>query len=235
MEREHRRSQREFSQILERQMRLWELGRGLKEDKEVQAETPVQPFVALGRAVGLPGLRLSHKLGEKLGWPVYVRQVLQAMAGDDVEKKKLYASMEGRDMGWFEEMVRSMGFAHLSQDDYFRRLTATVLALAKGDKAVFLGRAADMILPQDVGFRVQLTASRDFCLKAFAKQTGSSLEEATRAVGEIERERKDFLRNHFKIDSHDPSRFDMIINMERFTEDQAIELIMAGLKMRGIG
>lgn len=234
MEREQRRSQREFAQILERQMRLWEFGRGVKHDKEATTTAKVKPFVAVGRAVGLPGLRLSHMLGEKLGWPIYVRQVLQAMAGDDEEKKRVYASMEGRDMRWFEEMVRSMGSAHLSQDDYFRRLKGTVLALAKADKAVFLGRAADMILPQDVGFRVQLTASRNFCLKSFIEQTGMSAEEATRKVADIERERKDFLRNHFNIDSHDPSRFDMIINMERFTEDQAIRLILAALEMRGI-
>jgi hypothetical protein len=225
---------RELSQVIERQMRNWEIARSQKAEAEISSDTGVADFVAVSRAVGLPGLRIATMLGDRLDWPVFVRQVLQAMAGEDEYRERLYAAMDGRDVSWLEDIARSMGLGKYGQGDYFRRLTTTVLSIARTGHAVFLGRAADLILPKTAGFRVGLTASKEYCLESYAEQKGVPLDQARREVRDIEEERTAFIRRHFRVKADDPCRCDLLINMERFTENQIADLVMSALRIRGI-
>lgn len=226
---------REVSQVIERQMRNWEIARSQQPGPAAPAEADVKDFIAVSRAVGLPGLKIATLLGEKLGWPVFVRQVLEVMAGEDEYRRRLYTAMDERDTSWLEGIVRSMGLGKYGHDDYFRRLTTTILAIARKGNAVFLGRAADLILPPGAGFRIGLTASPEYCLQAYADQKNLSLAQARHDVKEIEAERTAFIRNHFKVEADDPCRCDLIINMEKFTEGQIVDVVMAALRTRGIG
>lgn len=225
---------REISQVIERQMRNWEIARSQQVEPLLPPEAGVKDFVAVSRSVGLPGLRIASRLGERLGWPVFVRQVLQAMAGEDEYRRCLYAAMDERDVGWLEDILRSMGLGKYGKDDYFRRLTATVLSIARTGKAVFLGRAADLILPRNAGFRVGLTASKECCLKYYAEQKNLPLDEAKREVRAIEKARTAFIRNRFGVEADDPCRCDLVLNMERVGEEQVVEIVLAALKVRGI-
>jgi cytidylate kinase len=165
---------------------------------------------------------------------VFNKEILHAMAADDPIRQRLYESMDERDLSWLEESLRSLGEGTFVKNDYFRRLTVTVLALARQGRAIFRGRAADLILPQNRGFRVRVTASRDSCIRSYAEHHGLDIEQARSEVERIERERAEFVRNHFGLDPAEQSRHDLIINLDRFTPDQAVELIMSCLKMRGI-
>ena len=235
MKRRDRPQDREISQVIERQMRNWEIARSQKVEPLLPPEAGVKDFVAISRAVGLPGLKIASRLGERLGWPVFVRQVLVTMAGEDDYRQRLYAAMDERDASWLEDMVRSMGLGKYGKDDYFRRLTATVLSIARTGNAVFLGWAADLILPRNAGFRVGLIASKECCLRHYAEQKSVPLSEAKREVRDIEKERTAFIRKHFGVEADDPCRCDLVLNMERVSEDQVVETVLASLSIRGMG
>jgi hypothetical protein len=226
---------RDVSQVLERQMRNWEIAREQKVEALLPTETGLKDFVVISRAVGLPGLKIASQVGARLGWPVFVRQVLQVMAGNDEYLRRLYAVMDEQDIGWLEDILRSMGLGKYGKDDYFHRLTATVLSIARTGNAVFLGRAADLILPKNAGFRVALAASRDYCLKCYAEQKHIPLAQADREVKVIEKERAAFIRHHFRMDANDPCRCDLVVNMERFSEAQIIELILSAERIHRLG
>jgi len=225
---------REVSQVLERQMRNWEIARTQKGAPAPSSGQDVQQFVAVSRSVGLPGLKVSEALGERLGWPVFVKQVLQTMAGDDEYRKRLYEEMDGRDLSWLEEILRSLGLGKYGRDDYFHRLTSTILSLARKGSAVFLGRAVDLILPRDTGFRVRLIAPREYCIERYAEYKELPRDKAEREVVEIESERADFTKRHFLADPEDATRHDLVINMEQITESQTAEIIMGAMRTRGI-
>ncbi len=226
---------REISQVVERQMRNWEIARSQQVEPLLPPEAGVKDFVAVSRAVGLPGLRIASRLGERLGWPVFVRQILQVMAGEDEYRRCLYAAMDQRDVSWLEDIIRSMGLGRYSKDDYFRRLTTTVLSIARTGKAVFLGRAADLILPRKAGFRVGLTASKEGCYKYYAEQKNIPLNQAKREVTVIDKKRSAFIRKHFGVEADDPCRCDLVLNMDRVGEEQVVEIVIAALGIRGIG
>lgn len=224
----------ELARVLEKQMRNWELARAQRLEDHAQRCHSVCQFVTIANIVGAGGNDLAGLLSEKLGWPVFDRQILTAMAGDDEIRARLYRSMDERSLGWFESIFRSLMQEEFRKDDYFHRLTETVLVLARHGPAIFVGRSADLILPRDKGLRVKVIATREFCAQSFARRMNTTLEHARAEVERIENERREFIRQHFQIDAYEPTRFDMLINVERFSTRQAADLVLAAMRLRGI-
>jgi hypothetical protein len=212
--------------LVERQMRNWELARLQRHTAAEPQRHEVEDFLCVSRQVGTEGKEVAVRLGERLGWPVFDRQVLEAMAGDNERRRQIYASMDERDLGWWEETLRSLMEGEFVRNDYFRRLCETLLSLARQGHSIFLGRGADLVLPRDRGFRVRLMAPRARRLGHFARAHGLSREEALREMDRIESERKRFFQRHFGVDVDDPWRYDMTINLDRFSAGQAAELIL---------
>lgn len=226
----------DFAKVVERQMRNWELARAQRHPPRGDA-TPadVVDFVTISRAVGSGGSLVATALGEKLHWPVFDREILQAMAGDDQLRARLYEHMDERDVSWLDAAVRWLIRGELPKDDYFYRLTESVLALARQGHAIFLGRAADLILPRERGLRVRVTASLETRAKTYAERTGVSEALAMAEVERIDRERQEFRRRFAAKTPNDVTRHDLVLNMDRLSVDQAVEIIRAALRARGIG
>lgn len=215
------------AKLVERQMRNWELARAQRLSVPAPQRKEVEDFIAISRNAGAQGKAVAAELGEKLGWPVFGREILDVMAGDDDLRRQVYASMDERDLSWYQETLRALTQPEFIKNDYFHRLTETVLSLARQGHAVFLGRGADMILPRTIGFRARLVAPSELCAENFAKHHNLTPDQARVEVSRLEQERSEFIRNHFRIDAADLTRHDLIINMERFTSGQAVELILS--------
>ena len=223
-----------LARLIEKQMRNWELTRSQRPLTMVEGGEAVAPFLTIANIVGAGGNEIAVRIAERLGWPVFDRQILSTMAGDDDVRARLYASMDERDLGWCEEAFRSLMQQEFRKNDYFPRLGETILMLARRGSAIFVGRAADLILQPHVGLRVKIIASRQRCAENFAHNVETTVENARIEVNRIETERRSFIENHFHIEPHEPTRFDLMINIERFTTAQVVEIIMGALKVRGI-
>ncbi|MCG8409070.1 MAG: cytidylate kinase-like family protein [Phycisphaerales bacterium] len=227
---------RELGHLIEKQMRNWEIARSQRTEHSARpARQEVEHFISISRAVGLPGNEIASLLHDRLGWPVFDREILHTMAGDDTYRERIYGELDEHDEGWLQEFTRSLTQGRfISREEYFRSLMETVVALARQGHVIFLGRATDMILPKDIGLRVRLTASRDYCVHRFAEQNHLHYEAAVRQIEEIEHERARFLRSHFHVEASEQTRHDLIINFERFNREQTADMIMSALKIRGI-
>ncbi len=220
--------------LIEKQMRNWEIARAQRADAPAAAGQGVEHFIAVSRAVGLPGFELATALHERLKWPIFDRELLQAMAGDDEYRHRVYKELDQRDVGWLEGFLRAMTQGRFSKEDYFHRMTETIVSLARKSSVVFLGRAADLILPRDVGLRVRITAPLAYRVERYAAEKELSAAEARQQITDIERERKSFFQSHFPVDIDDETRHDLIVNLEQFDLAQTVEFTMAALTARGI-
>ena len=189
----------QLSGLVEKQMRNWELARAQRPSEPAPKVEGVHDFVTISRRAGCGGSELAALLGERLGWPVFDRELLHAMAGDDGIRKRLYESMDERDLTWLEEVLRSLMSSEFPRNDYFHRLTGTVLTVARKDHAIFLGRAADLILPRGAGLRVRLTAPVEYCAQRLASRRRMTLDQARAEIQRTEVERAQFVENHFDI------------------------------------
>ena len=225
----------EFDKLIDRQMRRWEMARAqCLEQREVKATKTVQDFVAFSRQVGSSGAEVARLLAERLDWPLFDKEILHVMAGDDRVRERLYEQMDERDVGWMEQTLRWLLEGDFRVEDYFHRLTETVLALAWQGHAVFLGRGVDLILPRDRGLRVRIVALREWRVRRYAERLKLGEALALTQVERIDRERADFIRRYFRKPLDDISRYDLTINAEQFKTTESVDLILAALRMRGV-
>lgn len=216
-----------LAKLVERQMCNWELSRAQRQTIPSAKRSEVEDFLTISRCVGIDGKSVAAALGSMLGWPVFDKEILHVMAGDDEIRQRIYESMDERDLSWCEEALRAVTEPEFIKNDYFHRLTDTVLSLARQGCAIFLGRGSDLILPRSVGFRVRLVAPTEWRVARFARERGMAADEAREEVAQLEHERSEFIRHHFHVDANDPSRYDVVINMARFTTEQTVDLILA--------
>jgi cytidylate kinase len=228
-------SRTELTKVVEKQMRNWELAR-IQRPRPQPDQTPpeVAAFVAFSRTLASGGSQVATLLGERLGWPVFDREILQAMAGDDRVRTQLYEQLDEHDVSWLEATARWLIQGELRKDDYFHRLTETVLALARQGHAVFLGRGADLVLPRDRGLRVRVTAALERRAEQLAARSRMSPALALAEVERVDRERVEFRRNHFGPAANEVCRHDLVLNLDRFTHEQAVELILMAMRQRGL-
>lgn len=222
-----------IADLVERQMRNWELARQQRLQLSEHEMASVEDFVCISRQVGTDGRRVADRVGRELGWPVFDREILDAMAGDDAIRRQVYESMDERDLGWWEEALRSLMSSEFVRNDYFRRLCETLLSLARQGNCVFLGRGADLILPDDRGFRARLVAPLAHRIEVYSRTRSLSAHEAERRMQRIESDRRRFFRRHFGVDIDDPVRYHMTINLSRCCVAEAAAMILQGRQIRG--
>jgi len=224
-----------LAKIVEKQMRNWELACAQQIKPPDTTERPeVADFVAISRSVASGGTQVATLLGERLQWPVFDRGILQAMAGDDHLRGRLYENMDERKVSWLEETLRWLMGGERPKDDYFYRLTEAVLALSCQGHAVFLGRAVDLILPPERGLRVRIDMSLERRVETFSKRHDVSMALATAEIERIDHDRSEFRRRHFGKAADDSTRYDLTLVLDRFTPAQAADLILAALRVRGV-
>ncbi|MBP7933064.1 MAG: cytidylate kinase-like family protein [Phycisphaerae bacterium] len=222
------------AKLAERQLRNWELTQSQQPLRSSGSGATVFDFVTVANNVGGGGGELAAQLAKRLHWPLFDRDILTEMAGNDELRSRLYKAMDERDLNWFESAMRSFLHSDLKREDYFHRLTETILFLARKGPAVFVGRASDLILPTTKGVRVKIVASLEHRIANFARANGLTLKVAARDVGVIERARARFIQKHFHREINDPARFDLLINIERVSSREAIDVILSLLKERKI-
>lgn len=224
----------DIAKLVEKQMRNWELSRAQRPEQHRDAGPQVADFVTISRMVGAGGHRIATELAARTQWPLFDREILHVMSGDDTLRNKVYAELDERDRNWIEETFRWVVQGEFRKDDYFHRLTETVLAIARQGHAIFLGRGADLMLPRERGLRVQLNASPEDCATNLALREGLDETKARAEVDRIQHERTEFVRRYFGKRATDALRHDLIINTSQFTPPQSADLIVSAMRVRGL-
>jgi len=225
---------RGVARAIEQHMHDWQLARDTEPDPLAHEPRKVADFVTISNTVGAGGGDIGVLLGKKLNWPVFDKQILNVMAGEDEQRTRMYSSMDERHLGWCEETFRFFMQTEFRKNDYFQRLTDALFYIARDGPAVFIGRAADLILPRSKGLRVRVIASLNHRVRGFAERNGVAFNEAAKQVNRISRDRRNFIGKYFNIRDDEPTRFDLLLNVECFSPAQAVETILSALKLRGI-
>ncbi len=220
----------DLSHLVDESVKQWQASRQQAASEPGPGE--VRPYIAMSRVVGGFDDKVAEAIGRKLGWPVFDKQVLDVMSGNDEVRRQIYESMDERDMSWVEEATRAFVETGFDRNDYFHRLVNALFALARGGSAVFVGRGAGWILPVGMGLRVRLVAAPETCAKNYAAMRQLDLAAARKEVAVLDKERSDFVRHHFKIDLNDPAQYDLTVNLDRYSVDQAADLVIAARQVR---
>ena len=179
---------------------------------------PIAFTIAISREAGVRARTSPRAVGERLGWPVYDRELVQHIAQEMGLRAKLLESVDEKYASWLQESLQCLASGPaVSSSGYVRHLVEMLLALAVHGECVIVGRGAAQVLPADTTLRVRLVAPSRKRVTTIQQRFGISREEALHWIEKTDAERSRFVRDHFHKDPGDPRLYDLVLNSARFS------------------
>ncbi len=228
-----------MSELVERACRHWEAQRQLAVSRRDLSARATETFtIAVSREAGTLGTAVAEEVGRLLGWPVYDHELLERIAQDMGLRANLLNSVDERQQSWILEAAAAFlsapengDWGHLvTESDFVHHLVKVVLALGVHGECVIVGRGAAFILPADTTLRVRLVGPVRERVAAVSRELGISERSAARRVRIIDRERADFVQDHFLKDPNEPRNYDLVLNVPRLTPAVSARVIVETLR-----
>lgn len=194
--------------------------------------------VALACEAGTQGDSIAQEVGRRLGWHVYDHELLEQIARDMGVRATLLESLDERRQSWLQETVeafmstptKSDGGRLATESGYVHHLIKVVLALGVHGECVIVGRGAAFILPAPSTLRVRLVGPVPERIAALSRRHGISEKEAAQRIRTLDRERDEFVKDHFFKDPADPRNYDLVLNAFRLPVGHIAGMIVEELR-----
>jgi len=221
----------------ELQMRFRNLLERAAEAREPLVERPAQlgPFLAISREVGSGGAEVARRVGQRLGWSVLDKQLVDDLARRLELSPQMLELLDETRSNWFHETMLNLMNSKIVLQNSLLMMLGKVLHLAAYEgKVIFVGRGAHLLLPRDAGLRVRVIAPREARLATIQAREKLDAAEAQRRLDELEAARAAFIRRHFHQEPDDPSQYDLVLDSSVFGIDGCVELVCRALELRGL-
>jgi len=217
---------RYIDELVAQQVRRSELARGLKAEAGMPCPNPV---ITISRRMGSGARIVAAKLAQELGWSLWDRELLEAVAQDAHVSKRVVEAFDEHAVSEIEALARSMlGDYEVGGFLYLKHLARAVATIAKLGNAIILGRGANLLLPQAMNIRIDASDERRIAnMMAYEQLTRREAEEK---IHRSDRERLEYLISTFGRDKVENARYDLTIWMDEFDTDDAVEIIKTALK-----
>ncbi len=140
-------------------------------------------IINVGRQFGSGGYLVARSLGDKLGIPVYDRELISEAARQSGFSAELFASKdEKRSLfgmsGFIGTGRASFSGNYVNDDSIFKIQSDVIRMIADNGPAIFIGRCADYILRELGCIDVFITAPDEVRVKRISERLGISADEA---------------------------------------------------------
>jgi len=197
----------------------------------VAVKMPPACTIAISRERGAGGGAIARVVGEKLGWPVYDRELLERISDETGLRTDLLESLDEKRSHWLVEAMEAFGGVRtISGPTYAHRLAECMLALSAHGHSVIVGRGATGVLPSATTLRVRLCAPLEDRVGRLCQKLGMSESTARHHIDKVDRDRAAFVQQHFGGDVNDAHRYDVVIDTARFSTEQTAEIVVAALR-----
>ena len=211
------RHQRETIALIEQQFQRWLMLQQSQADRSPPCKTVAYGHhITISREAGTGAEQIARAVGDELGWRLLDRELLGLVAhaascsASDVEL------IDETSMRWISEVFNHwIEHPPVSHEKYFSCLSAVLRAAVRHENVVIVGRGARFLLPRETGLSVRLIAPKRFRIEQVRKMQGLSTRQALAWVEETDRERRDFIWQHFHHDVNHLHLYDLVLNVEK--------------------
>lgn len=227
---------KDIHQIINRQINMWNYDRIRLQKESVESKplSEIKPVVTVSRQRGCRGHDFAEMLAKELNYGLFDQQIIDYVASDAGVSRDMVESLDEENRSilevWFKGMLCDRIFDH---DEYISRLIKTVKTSYLQGGVVLLGRGANFILSNTSAFHVRCVASVDVRISNLMIYESMNEKEAQREIEKTDHKRAVFVKRYFNQNIDDPLSYDLVINMNKTTVEQAIKIVMTGLRARG--
>ena len=194
--------------------------------KEKKAD-PRAPVITLCMAPGSLGSLVAKNVADKLGFDLYNRDIIKAIARSMKTSAGRIDHLEKERLSGLEDFIASLiEEKYLHNDIYMEHLVKVVWAIADHGSAVIVGRGANFILPPEKRFSVRIIAPTETRIANIVRAVGASDENVRRRIARREARRRAFVRQAFNKEIRNPNHYDITLNTARLSVETAAEAIV---------
>jgi cytidylate kinase len=209
--------------------------KNLEEHKKTERREKSGPFVTISRESGAYGTTIADKLCEYLRkherrreapWAVIDKELIQKVIEEHqfpaIFKKYFVESRAPL----IEDTLAELFGLHPPQETLVRRMSETILHLATLGHVIFVGRGANIItrrLPN--GTHVRLVGLFEKRVAHMKEYLNLSQEQAREYVVKEDHDRQAYIKRYFRKDISDVSLYDLIINTDTVSLQDAVMII----------
>lgn len=200
-----------------------------------KAKQPAKPnVVTVSRECGSMGAQVAQLLADVLELRCCDRSILQEVASRANVDEKLVKALDQHVSNIGDKLWKKLLHKDtLSYEDYYQNLVKTILSISRTG-GVILGRGANHILDETQAFRVRVTGSLNKCASFIAEQHKVDMERALEIAIQSNKERAEYIHKLYNADINDPSHYDLVINSDRFSQEQMVDLILLAMEKAGL-
>lgn len=216
--------------LVDRHMKLREVSDRITAQRDAGLERPHSleggPFITISRQLGAGGNSLAKRLAVELDWQLFDKEILEAIARNAHTRMRVLDNMDEHLLGRLEEFINHLIVPEsINQVSFIKEMSQVILSLGRGGNTIILGRGANWLLANDCGVRVRLVASLEGRIRKVMARMSLSEKDARKEVLEEQRSTAEFIRKIFDRDVDDPLGYDLVLNLERISEDAAVSAI----------
>lgn len=203
-------------------------------------------IITINRELGSGGRTVGKKLAEKLGVPFYDKALINELkkkyqlTTEEIEKLKGSKHQWWRDfintamyMGqgmnevWYYQRMFGQDFHMVTSSEMYEVEKEILENVAEEDSCVIAGRTGFHIFvnhPNHISIMIQ--APMEYRIQRVMEKQGLSREEAENAIKKVDDMRETYVKRYTGKSRYDTRNYDLVINMNGKTEDEAVEQIL---------
>jgi cytidylate kinase len=199
------------------------------------AGAPPRRFVTLSRQAGCGAHVTAEKLAELLEaqqpggpcpWTVFDRNLVEQVLEDHHLPKRLEKYMPEDSTSEIADIMDEVFDLHPSSWTLVHKMSETILRLATLGNCVLIGRGANVITAKlEHGLHVRLIGSLEKRAERLQRFQQLTRREALALAEQQDRARNNYVKKYFGRAIDDPSLYDLVINTDSFSCDEAAALI----------
>lgn len=192
-------------------------------------------FVTISRDPGGLGSEIAQMLGRHLEWLVYDREILDYIAQNSHVRQSLVEQLDEKSQGLVHETIQrflmmtaggAFGIA-----EYYEALVKTLAYLSTRGDAILVGRGANFVTREEGrGLHIRIIASPHIRMQRLAARWRIPPTEARWRMDELDLQRRNFIRRHFKQNVDDPRFYDLTFNTDRMPPQQVVKSILSAMQ-----
>jgi CMP/dCMP kinase len=190
-----------------------------------------RPFITVAREPGSGGAIVARRVAELLGFELIDEQIIEEISNSTKRRREIIRAVDEKSRTKIEDLVHSViNMEYMDEETYVLELVRVILAYAHRGRTVILGRGANFITPFARGLHVNVTAPYKVRVQRAIDYEGHSLERAKEIIAEVEKERRDFVKQYLKKDVSKANSYDLTVNTTYFSIEQSSRLIISAFE-----
>lgn len=194
------------------------------------------PFVTISRQAGAGGITVGEKLVAYLQehdkealcpWTLFDRNLISQVLGEHNLPQDFSKFMPEDKVSEVQDMMEELFGLHPSEWSLVHKTSQTILHLAQMGNVILVGRGANVITRKflSTGFHVRLIGSLEMRIRHIQDYYRLKRDDAIDFIRTEDGGRKRYLKQNFDKDINDPLLYDVIIDTDFISYDDAARII----------